>query len=306
MSNIEKIIRKNWIVIIALIIFIGTIVSGFAKYFDEYYNYSSRYYEDVKKCQKTKEERVCKIVNSIESPSEKLKKEETRDLYFNVLYNELNLTLIAPLIIITILIGKYHSDFSSGFIKNRLTRESLKDYRKRLQKGVFKTALILPLALLVIFLISGFITKFNFNLLDEVKMQAQYDTWNYNNFPLYLIIHGIILYIVGVLYGYIALFSLNKTKNKLLAIILSYLIFFVASIFLYVIIYAILVTNLLHIDVSSNYFNLAGHWVLYPKYENYWITMSTMALYAIISSIIFYFIYQKKEKVLVGNEKESV
>lgn len=306
MRNLEKFIRKYWITIIAILVLILTLVSGVIKYFDEYYNYSPKYYEDVEKCKKTKDERLCKIVNSIETPEEKLEKEETRNLYFNILYNELNLTLIAPLVIIIIIIGLYHSEFSSGAIKNRLTREDMKSYRKRLQKGVLKTSLLFPLALLLLFLISGFITKFNFNLLDEIKMQAQYDAWNYNNFPLYLLIHSAILYVVGVLYGEIALLSLNKTKNKLLAIILSYLIFFVASIFLYVIIYALLVTNLLNINVSSNYFNLAGHWALYSKYENYSITLLSMTLYTIISSIVVYLIYRKKEKVLVSNEKENI
>lgn len=306
MRKLEKFIRKNWITIIAVLVFILTIVSGVIKYFNEYYNYSPKYYEDVEKCKETKDERLCKIVNSIEPPEEKLKKEETRNLYFNILYNELNLTLIAPLIIIIIIIGLYHSEFSSGTIKNRLMRQDMKSYRKRLQKGVLKTALLFPLALLLLFLISGFITKFNFHLLDEIKMQAQYDAWNYNNFPLYLLIHSVILYIVGVLYGELALFSLNKTKNKLLAIILSYLIFFVASIFLYVIIYALLVTNLLNINVSSNYFNLAGHWALYTRYENYLITLLSMTLYMVISSIVVYLIYRKKEKVLVNNEKENI
>lgn len=304
----KKLIRKNWLTVLAFSALIIIFVLGFITYFEEQYHYTPKYYEDVEKCKKTKDKELCKIVNSIDSPQEKFEKEESRDLYFKIMYDTMEryLPLIAPLIIMLIIIGSFHSDFSSGNIKNILTRENLKEYRKKMYSINLKIALIFPIILITTFIICCFITKFNFNLLPEMKTAAQYDTWNYNNFPIYLLTHCLILSTASIFYGNIALLYLNKTKNKFLAIIFSYLTFFAIDIFLYVIIYALILTNVIGLNISGTYFNIISYWCIYTKTQNYLLTLILLIIYTIISFFVVYKVYSNKERILINNEKEVV
>lgn len=306
MKKIQKFLRKNYLIVIAILITIFFVGKAFYVYFDEYYSYANNYYEMQEECTKTKDEEACLIVEHVQDPKEKFATEETRDLYFKIVCHNLDIYIVAPLIIFLIVMGVHHTDFSSGNIKNYLTRQSLKDYRRKMFKTTYKAALVFPLVLLTIAILCAFITNFNFTITESIKAQAQYDAWNYNNFGLYLIIHCAIIYLIGVLYGNLSLMFLNKSKNKILVILFSYIAFFALALLLYVLLYAIILTNLLNINISGQYFNLLGSWQLYTKYENYYLTLLSTIIYTFITTIIVHKLYSSKEKVLILNDKEKI
>lgn len=308
MEQIIKIIKNKWVFILTIIVLFVAIVSSFITYHKEYYNYNENYYNDLEKCRKTKDENICKIVNSIESPEEKWKKEDAISLYFKINYNYFanNLLILGPLLLILLGINKFHSDFSSGNIKNYLTREPLKKYRKKIYLNSLKYALIIPSCLLIIFLICCFLTKFNFTISKSVKEEAIYDIWNYKNFPLYLIIHCTILYFMGIFYCNLSYIFLNKSKSKLLASIFSFIAFFITVIFVYVIIYSLILNKIFGLSNLMNYFNIFDFFRIYTKYVNYFGILIVAIALATISYITVALIYKNKEKVIIDNEKEAI
>lgn len=308
MEKLIKMIKNKWLFLLTIIILLTAIISSFLTYHKEYYTYNDNYYNDLEKCRKTKDENICKIVNSIDPPEEKWKKEDAISLYFKINYNYFanSLLILGPLLLILLGINKFHTDFSSGNIKNYLTRTTLKDYRKKIYFNSLKYAFIIPSCLLIIFLICCFLTKFNFTIENSVKEEAIYDIWNYKNFPLYLFVHCTILYFMSIFYCNLSYIFLNKSKSKLLAAIFSFIAFFITVIFVYVIIYSLILNKMFGLSNLMNYFNIFDFFRIYTKYVNYLGILIVAISLAIISYITVALIYRNKEKVIIDNEKEAI
>ena len=296
--------KRYWLVVLAVLIFLFSIGYSFYQYFDDYYNYSPLYYEDLENCLQQYTDKQC-AEKGFMTLEDQLSKEESRDLYFKIIGNyQMYIGILMPLIVCLIIVGLFHSDFSSGNIKNILTRQSLKSFYFHCQRKILRWNLIFLVALPFIFLVCCIITGFNFHLLDSAKLGAQYFEWNYQNFGLYLFIHSILLYVVGILYSQIALFYINRSKNKLLTIMFSYLACFCYLVFLELFVYAILCTNIFHLNHVHAYFNLLAVWQLIPYDTNYVILFISYFLQAFLLFIINCFVFSSKERILMRNEKE--
>ena len=296
--------KRYWLVILAVFIFLFSIGYSFYQYFDDYYNYNPLYYEDLDKCLQQSTDKQCaeKGLMTLET---QLSMEESRDLYFKIIGDyQMYIGILMPLIVCLIIVGLFHYDFSSGNIKNILTRQSVKSFYFYGQRKILRWNLIFFVALPFIFLVCCIITGFNFHLLDSAKLEAQYFEWNYQNFGLYLFIHSFLLYIVGILYSQIALLFINRSKNKLLTIIFSYLACFCYLVFLELVVYAILCTNVFHLNNVHAYFNLLAVWQLTPNDTNYVILLISYFLQAFLIFIINCFMFISNERILIRNEKE--
>lgn len=296
--------KRYWLVIFAIFIFLFSIGYSFYQYFDNYYHYSSLYYSDLEQCLQHSTEEQC-AEKGLMTLEKQLSMEESRDLYFKILGEyQMYIGILMPLIVCLIIVGLFHSDFSSGNIKNILTRQSMKSFYFHNQRAILRWNLIFLLALPLIFFVCCIITGFNFHLLDSAKLEAQYFEWNYQNFGLYLFIHSAVLYVVSILYSQIVLLFINKSKNKLLTIIFSYLACFCYLVFLELVVYAILCTNIFHLDNIHAYFNLLAVWRLTPNDTNYLILFISYFLQAVLVFSINCYMFSSKERILIRNEKE--
>lgn len=213
-----------------------------------------------------------------------------------------NLQLFSPLIISFIVIGTIQSEFNSGIFKNYLLRVDYKKYLLKTYKIVLISALLMPLSIILIFIISCIVTKFNFNYTDSSVLIKGFNDWKYNNFILYGILICIIQYIISLLYANIGLICVKSNKNKLVSIIMSYVMFFIVYMTIYFG-YVFIINRALGIKELSNYFNIVGYW-FFENDTNLLGIISLAFIFQFISFVYLYQIYKRKEKVLLYHEKQ--
>ena len=125
--------NKKWI--IGLIFVTLVVVFSFYKYFNDYYSYTDEYYQTIEECEVEKlDDEICKGIKNIDTPKERFEKEDAMTLYYevNYLYFSDIMIVLFPLIIIILVILETHSEIKSGFIRNYLLRDSLSNYKKRM------------------------------------------------------------------------------------------------------------------------------------------------------------------------------
>lgn len=299
-------IKKNYLLILAYLIPIILIGFSFTKYYKEYYSLE-QYEKYYQACQENKDEVSCQHFNTIKQLNEQYKETDTKTYFFEILnhYIDNYIVVLAPLLVILQTIHFLHKEFSSGFLKNKLTRMSYKQYQKKFFTVSLKSAIILPLIILTIFILSGLITKFNFTTPEWVYKTSVYNANNYNNFFLYLVSSCLIVYFMGIFYSNIALAFLNKSKNSLLVIIFSYLCFFVFVI-LFDVGGSILLIRLLKLNPSiSAYLNIFDYWYINGENNYLYFIIISFSL-ALLSHVIDRVIYKNKEVTIIEVEKEFV
>lgn len=303
----EKVIgflKRNYLLIIAYLIPIIIIAVSFKTYYSEYYS-PKQYQEYEKQCELTKNEEICSNKELLKQANDKFIKTDAKSHYFEVTYHYIinYITILAPLIVILQTISKLHCEFSSGFIKNTLTRMSYKDYLKKIYLTSLKSALILPAIIIVTLLISTLMARFNFKTPDWVYDMSVYNVINYKYFFYYIISSCLIVYLLGIFYSNIAISFLNKSKNILLVTVFSYLSYFAYVVF-FNIVNAIL-SNILHNNKLSVYLNIYDYWHIYGE-NNYLYFIAISLMLAIISWLIIKVIYHNKERTIINVEKENI
>ena len=213
------------------------------------------------------------------------------------------LQLLAPLLIIASVVGAVNGMFNTGMFKYYLTRVNYRTFLKTTFKNVFKIALIIPCSLIIIFIISCLITKFNFNVNESTKIMAVYSKYKYNNFLLYGIIICVLQYLMSIVYGMIALFSSTKNKNPVISVIVSYVIFLLEYLFVYIGVYAIILNKILGFKDLTDYFNITGYW-FFDGNINYLLLILIASLIVVFNFIFIYYKLINKEKVVMEYEKQ--
>lgn len=299
--------KKNKYFIITYIIVILIILFSFYQYYDEHFSHSKNYYDikencymkkDVKakECQTFKDEEQLNVYIEVNDPQKLYQELDTIKLTSSIVrYTIFNVfQYLSPLLIIFVVVASLHDEFSTEVKKNNLLKEKYKDYIKEKYKVVIKAALIFPIALLIVFLLSCFITKFNFNVAEETKNIAIYNEWKYNNFLVYGFSIVIIQFFISLLYGNIALLGIKRNRNMFVSIIISYLMFVVVYMFIYLVIYAIIINKIFGFKNLTDYFNITGYWYFdNGPYFLYIIPLSI--IFFIISKITLFFNYEKKK-----------
>ncbi|MCM1370968.1 MAG: hypothetical protein NC181_03660 [Clostridium sp.] len=309
--------KKNKFIILSFSIILIFTGICFYQFYDENFSYSKDYYIIKENCyeEKNLDHEYCKIYNN----------KENLESYINIndpvkCYKELDaitltcsiiettsfiiLQLFSPLLILIAVIGTFHSDFSSGMFKNRLMRINYKKYLGNIFKKVLKISLITPIIIILIFIISSIVTKFNFNIADSVKTFAVYEPWKYSNFFIYGLIVCLVQYLLNIMFCNIGLYCCIKNKNSFVATMMGYIIFILVEIFVYVIVYCYIINKLLGFKELTDYFNISGYW-FFDTGPSCIYTVFIAFILALISFIIVYIIYRDKEKVIISYEKQN-
>ena len=311
------IFKQNKYIILAYTIMLLIIGYSFYQYYDENFSYAKDYYTIKENCYERKNinhqyckrfmlEYTDKYINTYieeSNPKEKYKRIDAITLTSEIVENTTFsiLQFFSPLIILIAFVGTIHSDFSSGIIKNYLLRMKYSDYLKKVGKLILKVSLITPISLIIIFLFSMIFTKFNFDISNVDINLSVYDSWKYNNFIAYGILICLIQFFVNILYCNIGLYCCKKNKNKLIAIIMSYIVFLLTDLFIYIVLYAYIINKMLGFKELTEYFNITGYWFFTSETKIGFIVLIS-SLLAIISSIFIYYCYKDKEGVINASE----
>ena len=214
-----------------------------------------------------------------------------------------NLQMFSPLIIMIAVIGTLQTEFISGNFKNYLLREDYKKYLRQCYKIAPMASLLMPIALISVFIFSCFLTNFNFDISNVDTNLAVYDEWKYNHFILYGISICIIQFLISLLYSHIAINCIYKSKNKIVSIVMSFLTFVLVYIFIYVVLYVFIINKFLGFNELTEYFNIIGYW-FFDGTTNLLIVLLLAFAFQFISLIYIYFKYSDKERLVLSYEKQ--
>ena len=221
-------------------------------------------------------------------------------LYESEFYNE-HLNIFSGLLffIVVLTIAFYIcSLFKNNYLKNYLTRDTYKSFKKKLGKYTLSNILIFPTILLIAFILCALLaTSFDVNIPTEMGITTL------NNPILYIILHLFIIICYSITYTNIFLISARKNHNPIIALIVSFLLFMGAELF----IETSLTKFLSIIAPGKNYTVLFS--LINPFYFTFELglvpTIIMRLILPTLTSIIVYFCYRNKEKLLLDCEKNK-
>jgi len=310
-------VKKNKIPLLILLFLIILILFSFYKYYKSYFAYSSNYYKIKTECTDSLSNGECgKYFKNDEElqyyltsadPGAKYERLDAITLTCQIIEESVFniLQLVAPLLIFIAVIGKIHPTIKSGMFKNQLTRMTYKDYIKQNLSSVFIIATIIPIALILVFLISMIVMKGDLTVSESIKYIGVYKEWKYNNFLIYGLSICIFQYLLSVFYGLIAMIIAYHNKNSLVAIILSYISYLAINFFLYLVIYCLVLNRILGFKNLTEYFNISGYLFFYEK-VNLWMVFAIILIILACTSTVWYRFFKNKERVIMSNEKINV
>jgi membrane protein len=211
--------------------------------------------------------------------------------------------LILPIILIIPAIFDLHYLLKSGVFKDLMIRSS---YKKVMVKEIIKC--YLPCIIIPVFLIFTFFISYLFSgsfdiqhTYNDILGKSMNFPWEYKDFSLGFILLFIFnLGVIGFFFINVSLLFINKSKNLLLTVLFSFL-----TIMAYQIVSEVFVGNLLY-DITGNtlfknLFSLYNLWI-YDGTNLLFATLYVLVL-AVVSTILVYFNFRNREKVVILNEK---
>ena len=262
-----------------------------------------------------------KLVEICKNSGDKLSKEECDEIikrgipvmkdsftvFFQLLINT-NLSkiqIIAPIIIIILASYSFYREYTTGFYKYALLRMNYKNYIKTSILKTYKCLWILPAFIIILFAFSCIISG-HFNIDLTLSYWQEYyipvSITYIRNFIPFIFIFVLNIILNSVFYANLSLIVIQKSKNYIVNILASYILFIFCDIFLEIFIGVIFCEKILKISSASSLFNLFNCWVYdgissIPLYTLYCL------LLAIISLIILICVYRDKEKVIIESEE---
>ena len=274
MKKITKLIRTRWLTILIIIGIVTSLIITINEYLKQYgivdgYNFS-----------------------------------DFRVVYFDMQTCTGASMLVFPLMLITLVIDRWHQVFKNGNIKNYLTRLPYKKIKKKIISSIAFISLLYPAILLIYLIISLILSGGGIEHLTRMSFDTLFDYNLYRYFPIYLILHSILLYIAGITTSLFALLFLNKVKSKILTVVFSYCAYILLVFFLA---YAVDVLIQMFFDTNLNTWYIDYFQIWTPSSQmNYGLYLISNILFCSVLSLVIKKIYNKEEKVLMTNEKEMV
>lgn len=250
--------------------------------------------------EKTKEE--CK--NSINTSEDyinycnELLNEEYHPNFFSyltfIIFKMNSYAIILILFIVTPSLYYLTSFFKNGIIKNNSTRESYKKTLSKLILNTHKSAIILPIITLILFIVGYILTK-DFNVINYEEI-----IWNkstVSNPLLFMTLYLLNIIIHSLIFCNIALCIARKKHNFVSSIILTFITYIGIEILLEVGISNLLLNTVFKVNLSPliSILNMMpfndSNGIVFP--------LVTPFLVLLISYIVIYFMYRDKEKLII-------
>ena len=308
-------VKKNKFFLLTILLFLVLIGYSFFQFYSEYFYYIPQYYKIKENCYegKNKNYEYCKyyfndkqleLYIKNQDPKLRYKKYDAITLTCTIVEHTMFscLQFFSPLLIAIAVLGTIHSEFSSGMFENYLLRVDYKKYLKNTYKIAIKASLITPISLILVFLLSSIFSGFNFDMSQVDTSLSVYSKFKYSHFLLYGSIICLTQFFISLLYSNIALYCCSKNKNKLVAIIMSYITFLSVYLFIYVVIYAFIINKILGFKGLTDYFSITGYWFFTGS--DCVIALIVSFILQLISFGILYGCYHKKGQVVMAYEKQ--
>ncbi len=193
------------------------------------------------------------------------------------------------------------SKLKNNYIKNYLSKDTYKNFRKSLFKTAYSSIWIFPLAILILFIFCAFLTK-NFS---NTIPQEGYMIWgkevtsNPIFFSICYIFH-ILCY--SFMYANIFLIVARKNHNPFIALIISFLVMIGLELFLEIVVFQVLKI----IFPFSDYgilFNVMNS-VTFNEQYGLLPTLLIGIFWCVISYLLARLCYQNQEKFIIDCEKK--
>lgn len=259
------------------------------------------YYNELG-CNESNHDELCinidKTISSLKQY--KHKKDSVHTIFFNLFHNYAldNLLYFQILLVIIPSLYLFHKKIYSGFIKGELSRTSYNKFLKSNLRSCYKASLILPCAFLVIFLFCFLISGHFDTTFDQ--MQPFFD-FEYMNQTAFYIFYFVNIFLHSIFYINIGLFFIRKYKNFLVSVLLSFFTFYASEIFLSIILGNFILDKGLGIGNMYDTLSLLNIYTYYglKHYYDYFIFSFLLAL---ISSLLVYLTYRRKEGLILQSE----
>ncbi len=297
----KQFIKNNLISIILFLILLSIGLYSTSKYINWYNNYEKIVEKNIQECKDSKiEEQIISCKDIIELSNEKIKSD-----YFymtnEIMRDYSKITYILFLFISLPVLYEVCKIFKNKHLLYELTRENYSNFKNKIIRNSYIKSMILPLSILIIQIIiliycNGFTTSVYFK--DSIMID------NIINPYLYFITIIIRLIIISIIYTNIALIVVRKQHDFYIASILSYLLFIGIELILEFLIGVILFDNLFKMSSMELYINIINVFNLNLE-KGYMLLYLPIIIVLIITSIILYFEYRNKEKLIIDCEKNN-
>lgn len=210
------------------------------------------------------------------------------------------ISLIIPVLVMLCAVENFHKNLKNGYIKNKLARAK---YSSVIIKSFWNSykKIFLFMAVLLVVLFASYLISGHFVYHESVNCYEE-NLWIYKNFPFYLIIYFINIFLNYIFYMNIAFCMCKRNKNMFIAVILSFLIWLAIDIFTEIILTGYIFGGLFKIKLSADAFNLFAIYAWRMRDGDMLIFCCTIIL-TILSFVALWLTYRKKESVVIASEK---
>jgi hypothetical protein len=208
---------------------------------------------------------------------------------------------IYPLLLIILGCSTFHKKLHSGFFKNIIVRENFKKYINKEIFTSWQASILIPILILITFIFSCVVTKFNFNLNNYLNMTSNIVERKISSEIISMVLMMLNLFIVSLACINVGLVFTKKNKNFIISSMLAYLAIIVYQIGAEIIVGPIL-SNIFNCNFFANGLTLFNFW-----YYDSGVTPLNMFIYSILLFIVTFVVlnltYKSKEDVIIHAEK---
>ncbi len=154
-----------------------------------------------------------------------------------------------PLFVLIPAMWNVQKEINSNFSKLYLTRKNYKSYLKRIMKEVYKNIWIIPTIILYLFVCSYMLSgHFDYHFSYD-SSYATYEIQYLKNFGIFFVCYIMNFLVQSILYINLGLICLRKSKNIIITILETYLLFIGIEIFLEIFINEFILYNIFGINL---------------------------------------------------------
>lgn len=226
-------------------------------------------------------------------------------LYNEIIYNgsfSIDYLCILNVLFVAIpAVYNFYIQTKSKIYKSELQRKKYKKFIFDNYKESLKAAFILPIFLIITFLITAFITGFNFNVQNIHLNHMEYTTIYYKEYYLTMLL---VTFMHSIFYINLAYITFYKSKIFSINITLTYLFYLFSQIVIVSIIQYFL-SRIIKFKNAAFIFAFEDPLIMRfgtdVKIFRYMIY--TSFIYIFVSGIIMYLLYKNKERYVIQNDK---
>ena len=299
----KKILKNNWLLIIIFLALLSIFLFNTYKYLSNAHQLEKSSIEASEKCSKNNiTEAMLEYCEEVEkAPTYKI---DFYSMFYSTYSQGYNFMIFIIFLLITIpSIRIVCPFFKNNILKNTLTRQSYRKVIIKLFAKAYKSALLLPILTIVAFIIC-FISTGNFDFNNAIE--GNFVSWSKDSMQspfLFMFVYTFKIFIISIIYINICLIICKKNHNFVTATILSYLCFIAIEIFLELVGNTLIFTVIL----NSGFGIVLNILAIFSLFDYYGLAYSILIplIFFVITSVIVYFEYKNKEKMLIECEKNA-